>query len=813
MLEASSLIDTYKEMVQKKIDNGETLSLATFTTFTESVRRYCETQERLVGSKQLIENMLVFLEKIILKDSRIIEHTVPSYAESFTIEALTSISDTEVPLRFTLAADVYNVEYYALSFKIPDEASLSAHVLRELSFFDTFFKDRWLTCALFDYNDTLLGPLKTGFTLSGYIDRHALQEHFPASMRVVEYCIDVPLIRFSAELPLDTLSFIPFFATGIMPLGTTAEKLQSMIIFKAELEVNKSLYANTAARESGIESMVLEAIELGLRWGVPTPHKLTAVETVGSMSFFVGTVTRLRCNPGSTDLIARGALEIRPTGPMLVSSLEGTWNHPFGIRWLTLKNVGFEFPLRPGGAIISGIGMRAQAIFGGVAIECAGKSSVGILQKTGLLLHGKIETLPLATFFKAFGVKNNDTTWDAVRLDHAQVTLAMGNVVVAGREFKSGLVVRAQVGDSLLDKKAGFELFAYDTGSYYQLFGNGYLPKIETPYFTFERAEVVSAYPSPVKAVGPRLEFEYSYDPLLKKAPLIALRANGRIRIDSLFDGTADIDISSARIINSDLRHLKTFIIALLKKQRVVLRGMLFNTFGAQLEILDSSDDDVLVKVGVSHQLMRSWERYTREVVFSMKQQFQEQLNAVQKKIDALVEGMNMQAKESLLRASQLADENKKLTKEIADLAALRKKLSWLQPAKAMSLGGQQTAKWVTVRSNGEMLNTLLMHGAFKESVADSFAALSRIKNALEAFINTIEGGATLGAGILGIEKIEGQTWVRKLLTGQPALSLTIEMRVMGEKRVLSDIPLRVGDPVGSFKEVIKRFLQETFTV
>ena len=118
----SSLLDSYKESIQQLIDDGKAVQVSTFSGFIDGFeQRLNDESQKFMGLKSQIQSIVSFVKSIALNNSKINYNVVPDYGESFTIEADTHISGSDVPVRFTAVSDVQDNEYYAISLRLPDD--------------------------------------------------------------------------------------------------------------------------------------------------------------------------------------------------------------------------------------------------------------------------------------------------------------------------------------------------------------------------------------------------------------------------------------------------------------------------------------------------------------------------------------------------------------------------------------------------------------------------------------------------------------------------------------------------------------------
>lgn len=704
-----------------------------------------------------------------------------------------------MPLRFTVVSNVEDVELYSFAVQIPDEVKIADLGPLEVQVFDKFFKNRWVVFTLFDYEDPFLGMVHKGLNIVADSDAQIVGRNIAPQLEWLQTLVNytIPSIRFSTSVPLAILSLIPYFTGRALPQGITFETLQSLIRLKAVIVVNKILYRSD--KNSGITEIKIDSCDITGRWGVQERLKRVGFDISNLFNFGFGVTMKVKAATGP-EMVIHGGIDIKPLTTVLHGRVDGDIKNPFGIPWISFHNIGFDFPLTVGGAGIIGVGIRGQAGLGKSRFEIAGKADLGVLKKSALLLHGQVEKIPFAAFTQFIKNDNQIFGWlKPLELDHAQVTIACGDTTIAQREFKSGITVRGQVSNPLLDKKAGFQLYAYNTGTYYQFFGNGYLPEVHTKFITFEGQD----------GKGPRLEFNYAFDFAFEKFIQSTIKANGRVRIGSLFEGVADINMSTITLARNVIIDWKNFLIALFREQKIVVKGKLFNTFSAELHILESKDKDVYIKIGFSQELLSAWEKTLRETVVKMKNFVQGNIESIDKKIEKLTANMDENAKDALERAAELTEENNELKRANSEIQDRIKKTPWKEIYKVIPLRAKQGYNATMIASNADLLNTILIHGSFTEKTVSTLGQLRKAKNKAVTVVETIAKIATLEIGVLGIERIEAHGWLDQIMHQRQPLLLTVGLKVMGQERIISNIPFDGARPIDSAKNLMRIVIAE----
>lgn len=810
----SSLLDSYKESIQQLIDDGKAVQVSTFSDFIDGFeQRLNDESQKFMGLKSQIQSIVSFVKSIALNNSKINYNVVPDYGESFTIEADTHISGSDVPVRFTAVSDVQDNEYYAISLRLPDDLRITGVMGESMKSFESLFKNRWITFSLFAYQDSLLGDIAQGLTITAQTDAHTVADQISQDLAFVKNIIykTVPTIQFTGSVPLAILSLIPFMVTGEIAQGIDLNLLQSLVTLKGTIPVKKTLYSNDSA-VSGIKAVILDSCTVTGRWGTQSGMRSAGLGILDAFSFGCGATMRIVDAQGP-EIITRGGFDMRPTGPIIYGKTDGEIKNPFGLPWISLHESGFEFPLNPLGSLITGIGLRAKVGLGEARFEVAGKTAVGFLKKTGLVLHGKAEKIPFGVFTDSVKSKKEvqESLLSSLILDHAQVSIAFGDTIIAGREFKSGIIIKAQVGHSFFDKKAGFELFAYNTGELYQLFGNGYLPIIHTDHITFEHVNTNSHDKDSWAHLGPRIEFDYRFDFAFQKFLMAKIKANGRIKIGSLFDGTADLDVSTVNLVKNSLSNFKKFFVAMLQGQKVVLKGKIFNTLGAELHILESKDKDIYIKINLSQTLLSSWEKGLRQQIVALKLSTERQIAQIDQKIKSMTKGWKKHQNDAANRIMGLIDENEGMQMQNDTLQQRIKNTPWVEAYKTVPLRAKQASNWLLIRSNGDLINTLTMHASFTADMLKGLRQLRKTKQWAEAIVRCAADIAHSGVGILGIEKIETHGWLEDIMHKTKKMYLTIELKVYGQKKVITDILLDGAHPIDSAKECIRQIVNKMF--
>lgn len=799
----SSLLKTYKDLIQQKIDTNNIVKLETFTEFINTFEKSLQKESgKFAGFKPYIASIVTFVKNISLKHSTIIENSVPEYANSFTVNAVTEIGGKSVPVHFTIVSNVQDIEYYSFAVHIPDEIKIADFGPKELEFFDNFFTNRWIVFTLFDHKDSMFGAVQKGLNIVADSDGIIVQKNIMPQLGWLQKFIGkvVPHVRFTSTIPLTIFGLMPFFVGAQLLQGVNFETLQSLFRFKLIIDINKTLYETNV--DSTIKAVVLESCNIKLHWGTESGLR-DFFNASNAFTWDTGVTMRIKTQLGQ-DIAAHGSIEFNPIGSIIHTQVDGAIQNPFGIPWVSLHNIGIDFPLNVAGLAITGIAMRAQAGIGKSRFEVAGKIDIGILQSSALVLHGKVEKIPFSAFTQFIEKDNQMFGWlKTLEINNAQVSIACGDTVIAGKEFKSGITVRGQVGDSIIDKKAGFELYAYNTGTYYQLFGNAYLPKINTNSIIFEGVKTNLDSKLQFYHEGPRLEFSYAFDFLFEKFMQALVKANGRVKIGSFFDGIADIDLSTITGMRNVISDWKHFFVALLRDQKLIVKGKLFNTFGAELEIIDLVNKGVYTRISFSQEMVSSWEKALRQMVIKAKESLEKKIVDLDDKIKNFTSAMDKNAIEALDRAHLLTQENENLREKNREIQEQIKKIPWKEIYKVVPLKARQGYNATLIASNADLLNTILMHRSWTQATIEGFNQLRKAKEGVLAALTIIANVTSGGVGLLGIEKVDAYGYLKEMLYEGKPLLLTVECKVMGNKKIISDIPFDGSKPLSSIRDVI----------
>jgi hypothetical protein len=805
----SSVIDTYRTMVQQKIDKNERVPLSAFTDYFDALsNRWQEAQ----GYKAQLKKIVDFCRTIELVHSQISSDPVPNYTNNVAIDADAIAGGADVKLRILMVEDVQGVPYYAIALRLPDNVLLGDLSSGFLSSFDGTLKNRWIVFSLFDYRDKKLNVLiKTGLNFVADLKDDAV----PGLLKFKQFLSkvaghDVGPIRLAGAVGLNAIPVLTYFASGSMPLQRDAIKaVASAVQLHADLPVNAVLYqAQAPVTENTIEKISLDSINVLAQLGVRPTLSESYISLGSNFGIGLGSTIKVRMSHSQDDLILRGRTDLRPAGILLTGVMEGDWQSPFGMQWLTIGDFGIEMPLSYVGVLTGGVGLRGKIGLGQASVALAGKMALGLMSNA-LVMSGKVQQVSLKELLQLFQ-RNPSVEIPPIKLRDGEMQIAFGDTVIADREYKQGLVLRADIGLEAVNKRGGFEFSAIKSGSKYALMGRAYLPKLHSG--SIELGGIARSGSLEMSDDGPLMTLEYWYDPVAQKFPIARLTLNGRVRVGSIFEGLADVDVSSLQLVTSLLNGQgDSILVRVLEGQRVKLEGKLFNSVGTKLRILAADKKDVSVALEFEQQLISSWEEASRRFLFDAGERAKAAIAQLNQQIQNL---------EATLRAdAQRAGGNvESFTQELADL--IRKRDDAIEACRQAPWYGKYacaTVGWyhVLILSYQNALNESIMHQTAQSSYADvvqKIATLDLLKKSAQNAVDTIRKILEGGAATFGIERIAAQASVSKLSAGDTQVPATVTMRVLGKERTLYNVMINLNDPIasaGNFLRAIKDLIDE----